>query len=123
MELEFDLTVFNKEFDAHKRGKQCIREIKGIQANKHPHINKKLSEFNQKKLLEYAAWMIRKIKREELSFSSFEKNISENWKMLLFFGEKKATEITEKGLEQWCKQQGTPKCQEYYLSQHCQYRK
>ena len=98
---EIDLTIFEKEFDAHGRGRQCIRTLKGIQANSHPKTKEKLSTFNQQKLLEYAADMAKRIQREEFSFSSFEKNLGEDWKFCLTIGDKRVTEITEAEIKVW----------------------
>ena len=100
-EVELDLSVFKSDFDPHARGRQCLRELNGIKENSHPHTTRRLSSFNQQKLLEYSAWMIHKLKRDEFSVSSFEKNLSESWKLCLFLGEKKAPEITEKDLKSW----------------------
>ena len=100
-QIEMDLTVFDVEFDPHHRGLECVRLIKGIRANEHFTLETKLSEYNQQKLLEYAAWMIRKIKRDELSSSSFEKNMSEAWKTCLFFGETQIDKVDETKLKEW----------------------
>ncbi|MFH1240272.1 MAG: tyrosine-type recombinase/integrase, partial [Candidatus Diapherotrites archaeon] len=104
-EGKLDLTVFELEFDAHNRGRQCLREIKGIQENRHPKIDKKLSHFNQQKLLEYIEQMIRKIKREEFSVSSFEKCLSESWKFALFLAETPVDKVDEVKLRQWWEQE------------------
>ena len=104
---ELDLSVFKSDFDPHARGKQCMREINGVRENKHPNTTHKLSSFNQQKLLEYAGWMIHKIKRDEFSVSSFEKNLSESWKLCLFLGEKRVPDITEKDLKSWWGQELT----------------
>lgn len=98
---ELDLTVFENGYDPHNRGKQCIRELNGIKANKHPNIKGQMSEHNQEKLLDYAAKMIDRIREDNFTVPSFEKNLGEAWKLCLFFGGKNADEITGKDLAKW----------------------
>jgi len=73
---ELDLSVFENNFGSHRRGKQRIRVINNIKANNHPNFETKLCSYNQEKLLEYVAWIIRKIKRQEFCVCTFEKNLS-----------------------------------------------
>lgn len=106
---ELDLTVFESEFDPHHRGRQCVRTIERIRANlysdgrvngaSNPLNGKKVTPFNQKKLLEYASDMIRKIKRNEFSTSSFEKNLSESWRICLVL-EKNIDIVTEQDIKE-----------------------
>lgn len=109
--MDLDLTVFELDFDPHNRGKQCIRTINHIKQNcyvdnrRHkpfnPFVGKKLVKYNQLKLLEYAAYLIRKLKRKEFSVSSFEKNLAESLKLCLFFGEKKVSDVKEQDIKEW----------------------
>lgn len=102
---KMDLTVFKKDFDAHNRGRQCLRTLKGIEANVHPVLKKQLSLDNQKKLIEYSANLIVKIKRQELSLSSFEKYLAGNWKFCLDLREKSVADVTEVELKVWWEQE------------------
>jgi site-specific recombinase XerC len=102
---ELDLSVFKLEFDIHHRGKQCLREIRGLRENRHPSTGKQISPANQGKLLDYADWMIHRIKREEFSVSSFEKNLSEAWKFCLFLGKLPAEKLEETRLNEWWEQE------------------
>ncbi len=102
---ELDLSVFENEFDPHKRGKQSIRVISNIKENFHPNFETKLCDYNQEKLLEYAAWMIRKIKRQELCVCTFEKNLSAAWVLAIGFGQTPANEVTKEQLMEWWERQ------------------
>jgi len=103
MSKELDLTVFQKEFDPHRRAHQCLRTIKGIKANEHPSIEAKLSKHNQAKLLEYSAKMIERIKEDNFTVPSFEKNLAEAWKLCMFVGSKNIDSITGAELKKWWK--------------------
>jgi len=110
-EVELDLSVFHSDFDPHRRGKQCIRMLEGIQANRYEdrrrsrannrYVGKRLCTFNQQKLLDYAAYLIRRIKRNEFSVASFEKNIAECWKFCLHLEDQKVSELSEGDVKKW----------------------
>lgn len=102
---ELDLSVFENDFDPHKRGKQSIRVINNIKANHHPNFKTKLCKYNQEKLLEYAAWMIRKIKRQELCVCTFEKNLSSAWVLAICFDQTPANKVTQAQLKEWWEQE------------------
>jgi len=112
-----DETIFQKEYDIHKRGKSCLMHIRHIQANTKlgktkkgqlAHILKRtttLSPYNRLVLLNYAKDMSENIKINELSLASFEKNLSEAWIIgLIWNKDLSEKEFTLKNLEEWWEQ-------------------
>ena len=98
---ELDLTVFENIFDPHNKGKLCLNVIEGIKTNKHTRIKGKLSEHNQELLLQYAGKMIDRVKEDNFTIASLEKNLSEAWKLCLFFGNKNIEALTPLDLARW----------------------
>lgn len=110
---ELDTSVFNVEFDPHGRARQCKRLIQLIQTNK-PETQLEIKRFNKNKLkikaltsenreslLDYAQFMISRIKQKEIGVHSFEKNLSEAWALCLFMVEKSVSRCTKEDVEKW----------------------
>jgi len=117
MEAKIDNKIFleHSRTDIHRRGKACVRTIQWIEKNEIqertnngqvPHKLKrirKLSEHNQKVVLEYAKDMALEVETEKRSLASFEKNLNEWWLFCLSWNKDldKATLNRKDMLEWW----------------------
>lgn len=110
---ELDLSVFQVAFDPHNRGRQCVTVLTQIQANEpkktnhvrkrgeNPLAGKTLSPENQRWLLVFARHMIERIRENELSLASFEKNMAESWNFALSMGETDVSKADVPQIEAW----------------------
>ncbi len=112
MENEIDLKVFDGiTFDPHKKALRAKRVIKRIKENRPAHQGQErqkrifpdrvLTKENQKHLLGYAQHLINQMKKEEGSFASLEKNLSEAWCFCLYLNKTNSKETTEKDIKVW----------------------
>ncbi len=110
---QLDLSVFETDFDPHNRTKQCLRLIRLIQANqaeesdviqkfnKNPLKARTLMPANQETLLDFAAHLIQRMKHEEITYHTFEKNLNEAWNFCLYLDKGEVRKCSIGDVDAW----------------------